>query len=379
MLLFGCSSDEPLGLGAGGKLSGTDLADPFAGGEYLESVPFLGEGSFPTGVRDGQSLDGRLAVDLSQLESLQVSNEDFFIRSFAPDGLASDENWSVKIHGAVAEPVELGLAKIREMAEPMGQVLMECAGNAFPLHFGLISSAEWTGVPIAKILELTEPEPYATRLLISGFDGKRLPSTHSTPGASWVFSPEQLKHAEAFLAVEMNGEPLSADHGAPVRLVVPGWYGCTCIKWLNEIKWVTDNEPATAQMQEFAKRTHQEGIPEYAADYSPASIDRTAAPIRVERWRLDGRSAYRVVGLTWGASVASGELAISMKPGEDYVPVTASGPLTSGKDWAFWSHRWEPSEGGQYRIRLKLLNSDAPTRRLDMRWYARNLELPKNV
>src|SRR5438034_9585635 len=79
----------------------------------------------------------------------------------------------------------------------------------------------------------------------------------SIPGASWAFSPEQLEKAGAFLATELNGQPLPKDHGAPVRLVVPGWYGCTSIKWVNEITLVREEVEATSQMLEYAARTLQ--------------------------------------------------------------------------------------------------------------------------
>ena len=67
--------------------------------------------------------------------------------------------------------------------------------------------------------------------------------------------------------------PLTPDHGAPVRLVVPNWYGCACIKWVTHVEMVPDDEPATTQMREFAARTHQNGVPARARDYQPP-IDR---------------------------------------------------------------------------------------------------------
>ena len=60
------------------------------------------------------------------------------------------------------------------------------------------------------------------------------------------------------------------------------WYGCTCIKWLNAITFVDNDAEATSQMQEFAARTHQHGVPKLAKDYKPAIIDQAAMPIRVE-------------------------------------------------------------------------------------------------
>ena len=374
LLLWGCGPDEPLAL-EGGRLAGTGLPDPFARGRFLGELPFAGEGSFPAGVRRREGLDGRYALDLSKLDSLTVPNEDFFIRTFPPAQLPPDEGWTVRVRGLVRRPADIGIERIRSLARPLGKTLMECAGNGPPVHFGLISSAEWTGVPFAELLSLAGIEPDADRVLISGFDGDPPRSKTSAPGAAWVFRIEELTEAGAFLAVAMNGEPLSVDHGAPVRLIVPGWYGCVCVKWLDGIEFVADDHPATSQMREFALRTHQKGVPRLARDYLPAVVDRTAVPVRAERWRLGGEDAVRVVGLTWGASVSPGRLGVSFAPGEPLQPVSACPPLT-GTDWAFWSHRWKPRQEGIHRIRLGLLDSDAPARRLKMPVYSRKVEVP---
>ena len=103
----------------------------------------------------------------------------------------------------------------------------------------------------------------------------------------------------------MNDGDLPPEHGAPVRLIVPNWYGCSCIKWVSRIDLVGDEEPATSQMREFAARTHQRGMPALARDYEPAVIDLAALPVRVERWRVDDRLVYRVVGIRWGGTAAA--------------------------------------------------------------------------
>ena len=96
------------------------------------------------------------------------------------------------------------------------------------------------------------PKSQASRVLVTGFDQYATKSMTSVPGASWVFSIGDLNAAGAFLATEMNGKPLRADHGAPIRLVVPGSYGCACIKWVTAISFVNDAAEATSQMQEYA-------------------------------------------------------------------------------------------------------------------------------
>jgi len=206
-------------------------------------------------------------------------------------------------------------------AKSMGVYLMECAGNERSIHFGLMSAAKWAGVPLLDVLKSANANAQPSRILVSGFDTYPTKSVSSQSGASWVFSWDELKSARAFLATEMNRRPLTKDHGAPIRLIVPGWYGCACIKWVNEITLVDEIAEATSQMQEFAVRTGQHGVPKLARDYKPATIDQAAMPTRIEKWLVNDRIHYRVTGILWGGSRPVKGLEIRFNPEEDYVPV----------------------------------------------------------
>src|SRR5262249_48943330 len=156
-------------------------------------------------------------------------NESFYIRTRYPDLLDPTAPWRIAVDGFVNSPALLNIEELLPLAGPRGVHLMECSGNGRGGSFGLLSAADWGGVRMQDVLAKLDIRPEAPRVLVSGFDGHSVPSAngHSKPGASWVFTFDQL--AEAFLATQMNGVPLPPDHGAPVRLLVPGWYGCTCI------------------------------------------------------------------------------------------------------------------------------------------------------
>ncbi|MCA1586610.1 MAG: molybdopterin-dependent oxidoreductase, partial [Acidobacteria bacterium] len=197
----------------------------------------------------------------------------------------------------------------------------------------------------------------------------------STAGASWVLPLEELERLGAFLAVGMNGAPLSADHGAPVRLVVPGWYGCSWIKWVDTLRLVGPEEPATGQMREFAARTHQEGTPTLAVHYTAPSIDTAATPIRVEKRRINGRLEYRIVGIVWGGEAITKRLTIRFTLREAPVsfPICPT-PITS-QTWSLWEYRWRPAEPGVYDIVLKVADPVVRTRRLDLSFYLRRVRI----
>ena len=350
--------------------------DPFADGKRLAMVDFLSEPPVPLEVPQSSELDGRLYTDLSLLEGPDAVTpaEKFYIRTRASELLPDAANWQVKLGGLVEQPVSLAIESLKKTAKPMGAHLMECAGNVRQARFGLLSVGSWRGIPVSEILAYAKAKPSAARVLISGFDNYAHESRTSVPGASWVFSREQLEKVGAFLATELNGQPLPRDHGAPVRLVVPGWYGCTCVKWVNEISFVTDEAEATSQMQEYAGRTMQKGLPQLAKDFQPAAIEQAAMPVRIEKWSVAGKIRYRVVGIAWGGTQPVKVLQIRFNPEEDYVMV-GNFHQVKNDPWTLWSHDWSPKAPGIYSIRLAVKEPGVQARRLDSGYYVRSAEI----
>jgi len=382
---------------AGAALA-TGLSHPsLAGAKDAVVVPFVGEGSFPLEESVGEGLGRRRALDLSTLgpDSLLTTQDRFFIRTGCPDPLPSAAAWKVRVHGLVETPREIPIDELRRESVDQGPQLLECAGNSRALHFGLMSVGRWSGVRLERVLERVRPRPAATRVLVSGVDEHKVLDAGSVPGASWIFGLGEIREAGAFLATQMNGAPLAPDHGYPVRLVVPGWYACTAIKWVNEIALVGDEAMATAQMREYAGRTLQapagprdqqlieagrrpEGPP-LARDFRPATIDPAALPVRVEKLRSgEGRASYRVVGILWGGPVrgtapARG-LRIRIDPGFPEAPVEAI-ETNARSPWTLWSHRFAMKRPGRYRIELALGDGAVRTRKLDRGFYAREIEV----
>ncbi|WDZ78215.1 molybdopterin-dependent oxidoreductase [Ensifer adhaerens] len=119
------------------------------------------------------------------------------------------------------------------------------SGEAWGL--GAVRTAEWTGVPMMEVLEPAGLQPEATELTFRGADSG-LVDGHGTPVRfERGLSLDQIRETGALLAYEMNGEPLSSPHGYPLRLIVPGWYAVTSVKWLAEI--IVCDQPCKAHYQ----------------------------------------------------------------------------------------------------------------------------------
>lgn len=362
--------------------------------------------------------DGQLDLRYLTTDALVNPQSKYYIRTEAPDQLhlsttaeianfevldqggplalaALRDAWKVRVHGEVSDAIEIPVADVANRASSLGATMMECAGNDEYSNFRLMSAAHWDGLRFADFLDLmgaslapTNLGAAATHVKISGFDAteetdwNRFLAVESTPGASWIFSIEELVKQGAFLATGMQGEALVLDHGFPIRLVVPRYYGCSCIKWMNDIEFlrVDDSTETTAQMREFSDRTNQSGVPELLKDHQPPAIDQALTPIKVEEWTLDGVPYYRTVGLMWGGE----ELRPTLSMGVTRDRLLSNGPRTeidlhylesahSDAYTLWWSNFWKPAKSGKYILDPQILDASVRARRLRDGYYRRGV------
>ena len=341
-------------------------------------VPFAAArapGAPPFGRLLGDGLDARLFTDLSRVDDQPITPIDqFFVRTAAPRELPSPQPWAIDIDGLVESPHAVDVGALAREAAAMGTHVVECAGNAHQANYGLLSAARWDGVPLTTILERARPSRDGGFVLVSGVDDPG-PSSTSVPGCSWIFPGAELERTRAFLALGINGVDLPAHHGAPARLVVPGWYGCAAVKWVNRITVVGAETAPTPQMIEYAQRTHQRGVVKLAVEFEPPAIDTAAMPIRVEQWSQSGRPLYRVVGVMWGGAKPTSDLLIRFRNTEEWVAVDNCPLPVSTATWTVWSHWWRPSIARRYEIVLKVADPSVATRRLDVFYYIRDVDI----
>lgn len=186
-----------------------------------------------------------------------MPNAHFYVRNHFQIPAIDPATFRLTVGGLVERPLRLSLADLRHMRSQTLVVTLECAGNGRTLfhpsiegekwNLGAVSTAEWTGVPLAEILDRAGVRTGAREVVFRGADGGTLDG-HSGPiGFERSLQLDQAREADALLAYLMNGEALPIQHGYPVRLVVPGWYAMASVKWLTEIELV--DRPFTGHYQ----------------------------------------------------------------------------------------------------------------------------------
>ena len=180
------------------------------------------------------------------LDNFLTPLDAFYVRCHMPVPAALDEaSWRLAIDGEAGTPASLSLAELRQMPAATVTVTLECAGNGRAFFDppvagiqwgkGAVGTCTWTGVRLADLLKRVGARPAATHVWVSGADrpmGTQPPFVRQVPMAKAI-DPGTI------VAYAMNGQPIPAPHGAPLRLVVPGWEGAYAIKWLNKITLAT--------------------------------------------------------------------------------------------------------------------------------------------
>src|SRR5258708_9854445 len=196
-------------------------------------------------VRSARPEDFEMSLD--GFNTWITPTERFFVRTHVYTPKIEMANWGRRVEGKVAQPLALNLADLREFPRAELVSVLECAGNgrAFfrPTVAGLqwqngsVGNARWTGVRLVDVLKKAGYQGAAKEVLFNGADvpiGTMPDFMRAIPLAKAI-------HPDTLLAFEMNGQPLTASHGFPLRVVAPGWAGDSWVKWLTNIE-VRDKE-----------------------------------------------------------------------------------------------------------------------------------------
>jgi len=180
-----------------------------------------------------------------------MPNARFYVRNHFPVPRLDPSSWRLNVAGLVERPLSLSLRDLMKMPSQTQFMTLECAGNGRSLlsprvngeqwNFGAVSTAEWTGVPLAEVLERAGIKAEAREVVFRGADGGKLDTSSEPIRFGRSLSREDAQASDALLAYAMNGEALPIQHGYPLRLIVPSWYAVASVKWLTEVDAISES------------------------------------------------------------------------------------------------------------------------------------------
>jgi DMSO/TMAO reductase YedYZ molybdopterin-dependent catalytic subunit len=296
----------------------------------------------------------------------------FYVRNHFSVPSININRFELEVNGAVANPLKLTLDRLRKYPARSLLLVMECAGNGragmkpaikgTSWRLGAISQAEFSGTSLSNLLAEADLAENATDVRFTGADQGEIRSGEIEPYARSL-PLEVAMHPDTILVWEMNGKPLDQQHGCPLRLVVPGWYGMAAVKWLQEITVLIERFTGFFQTQEYVY-IGEEGIP----DHTLVSNMRVRSLILEPEAKTDHeKDEIQVTGIAWTGVGEVTKVELSFDGGRQWVEAHIN-RSRSPYGAIRWEYIWYPDHQGEYTILARAYDSNDETQPLNSRW-----------
>jgi len=349
---------------------------------------------FPAGgmiVRERDPLN--LEMPFGSLDGFITPVDRCFVRSHFAIPPMDVRTWRLKIEGEVESPLELTYDEVRAMESRTIAVTMECAGNGRAFltpaasgaqwERGAVSNAEWTGVPLSAVLRRAGLKPSGREVIFEGADRGEIADPTGPAGEMHYARsmPRQKANDDVLLAFQMNGEELTPAHGAPLRVIAPGWYGMASVKWLTRIIVTTQPFNGYYQTIDYAYWERGPGAPTLVPITGMQVKAQIARPGFAEAVRVG--QTYQVGGAAWTSGAEITKVEISTNGGETWHNTQLLGESIRNA-WRLWEYDWQvPMKPGKATLLARATDSAGrtqPTERdPDRRSYMVNHHLPIEV
>ncbi|MDP1572168.1 MAG: molybdopterin-dependent oxidoreductase [Vicinamibacterales bacterium] len=303
--------------------------------------------------------------DLRRLTSWATPNDEFYTFHQTEAPTTDTARFRLRVGGLVERPREFTLEEIRARADRRDEaVTLECSGNSprAARMNGLLSNGVWTGVGLRSILEECGVKAEAREVVFLGLDMEREKKWQArneefeAPHGRSVYLQDAL-HPDAMLAFALNGQPLPHEQGFPLRLILPGWYGMTQIKWLSRIEVIDRRYEGQHQVRNYLSLRSVD-TPEGPLwlDMSISKTNMKSAIARVTRRRAGGAWEYTVSGAAWGGRAPIAAVEVQVDEGA-WQRATVEAPRGQYA-WRLWSLTTRDLAPGPHTLASRATNAD---------------------
>jgi sulfite oxidase len=323
---------------------------------------------------------------LTELDAWVTPTERFFVRSHFAVPTVDVDTWRLVVDGEVDHPLRISFAELMRERSRTVVTTMECAGNSrssvYPpaegvrWRHGALGTARWTGVSLWDVLAKAEIRPAAIEAVFEGADHGREPSVPEELTYAMSVPVVKAEHPDTILAYEMNGEPLTASHGFPVRVIVPGWYGMASVKWVTRISLIDHSFRGYYRTRPYT--FIHEGD-------DPNVLRKPVTSLQVKSvitWPAEGAtvSPGRIVvrGAAWSGDVAVSRVEVAVGLPSDsggeaaWRTATIVGPQTPHA-WVRWEAEIDLDRPGYFVLRSRATDERGDTQPLRAEWNFRGV------
>jgi len=283
--------------------------------------------------------------------------------------------WRLNVGGLVSRPLSLTLDDIRRRPAVTLTVTMECAGNGRaileprpvgqPWLLEAVGTADWTGTPLRGVLQEASLNERAVELLFTGLD--RGVQGDEVQYYQRSLAVDEATRDEVLLAYEMNGRPLEPQHGFPLRLLVPGWYGMASVKWLHRVEAVA--EPFQGYQMvgsyRYSQTKDDPGEPVTTIRVRSLMVP-PGIPDFATRGRLVQAGSVALTGRAWAGRLAVSRVEVSVDGGETWSEARLGEPV-SPFAWRAWSYKWQ-AKPGRHTLCVRARDSEGNVQPTSQPW-----------
>lgn len=325
---------------------------------------------------------------VTSLDSPITPTERFYVRNhFTVVPHIDAGKWRLKVDGLVHQPLELTFDELLNMPSIESVVTLECAGNSrsyltppaegIAFAHGAVSTARWKGVPLASVLEKAGVAEDAIEVVFHGADtgeeeedgvvySTELPYQRSLP-------VDTAMRREMLLAYEMNGEPLTPDHGFPVRLLVPRWYGMASVKWLTRIEAV--DKPFEGFFQKRRYVFIDEGVEDGPVRKPVTSLKVKSVITSPRHGEVIQPGGFVIRGFAWSGEGEVTGVEVTTDGGRTWSNAALTGD-SNPDAWRAWEFPWTATEPGHFIFMARATDSTGNCQPKSVPWnfrgYANN-------
>ena len=284
------------------------------------------------------------------------------------------EDWTLQVGGLVERPLSLSVAELQKLPQRTLRVTMECAGNgrallsprwqSQPWEYGAVGTAEWTGSPLRHVLDKAGVKSEAVEIAFMGVDRGLDGGVEHDYGRS--LTPERARNEDVMLVWAMNGAPLLPQHGFPLRMIVPGWYGMASVKWLNRIEALAKPFDGHQQVGTYIYRQNRDdpGTP-----VTTMRVRSLMVPPGIPHWygrhRLVDAGEVTLAGRAWsggGVPIEKVEVAV-----DGQWQAATLEPRHSSYAWTGWRTTWKATPG-EHELMCRATDANGQTQPLEPPW-----------
>lgn len=317
---------------------------------------------------------GRVAgLDLRQLTAFLTPENNYFVVAHYGVPKIDAATWALEIRGRVGRPRRYSLDELKTRARAERTCAFECGGNrGAGIMNRMIGNARWSGTALRSLIDEARPAPDAMELIMWGADEgeETIRNEKYRQNFARSMTLADLARADAILAWEMNGQPLTADHGFPLRVVVPGWYGVQNVKWLTSLEVSHERFMGRFQARDYVTiMGRQHGDRTEWVETSVTKIRTKSMIARVTR-RPDGGLTVFGVAISDGTPLKSVEVQLNDGP---WVAAALDAP-PNPYAWTWFRATLPAAPAGTHSIASKATDALGRTQPVDLSQKKTNWE-----